>query len=309
MRFVFTKELIKYAKKNKNVFLITSDLGYRTFEKYKKLFPDRFINAGVSENNMIGISAGLAMSGKKVFVYSILPFVVFRSLEQIRNNICHNNLDVKIIGGGGGFSYNVQGISHNTSEDISIMRSLPNLSVFNPASKIETELVMKIILKNKSPCFLRLGKAPQIDFHKKNIKLNNKKGLVVCKGRDLTVFCTGNILENVNLAIRKLNKMGKKITLISLPILKPISEKFVLQNTLSKNVVTIEENVKTAGLSSLIASIYIKNQLKGINFKSISLDDKVHNLIGTEKYLRKINDLDELSIYKVLRKHINEKNI
>ena len=105
MRFVFVNKLINYSKKNKNVYLITSDLGYRAFEKFAKLFPKRFINVGVSENNMIGIAAGMAASGKKIFVYSILPFVVFRSLEQIRNNIVHNNLDVNIIGAGGGFSF------------------------------------------------------------------------------------------------------------------------------------------------------------------------------------------------------------
>ena len=105
MRFIFVKELIKYAKKNKNVYLVTADLGYRAFEDFKKLFPERFINVGVAENNMVGVAAGLALTGKKVFVYSILPFLVFRSLEQIRNNICHNNLDVTLVGAGGGFSY------------------------------------------------------------------------------------------------------------------------------------------------------------------------------------------------------------
>ena len=149
MRFIFVKELIKYAKKNKNVYLVTADLGYRAFEDFKKLFPERFINVGVAENNMVGVAAGLALTGKKVFVYSILPFLVFRSLEQIRNNICHNNLDVTLVGAGGGFSYGPQGISHNTSEDISIIRSLPNIKVFNPGSRLETELVMKIIYKSK----------------------------------------------------------------------------------------------------------------------------------------------------------------
>jgi len=168
MRFVFVNKLINYSKKNKNVYLITSDLGYRAFEKFAKLFPKRFINVGVSENNMIGIAAGMAASGKKIFVYSILPFVVFRSLEQIRNNIVHNNLDVNIIGAGGGFSYNVQGISHNTSEDISVLRSLPNLSIHNPGSRLEAEFILKSMFKSNRPSFARLGKSPEIDFYKKN---------------------------------------------------------------------------------------------------------------------------------------------
>ena len=164
MRFVFVKELIKYTKKISNLYLITSDVGYRAFVEFAKLFPKKFINVGVSENNMIGIAAGMAVNGKKVFVYSILPFVVFRSLEQIRNNILHNDLDVNIIGAGGGFSYNVQGISHNTSEDISVLRSFPNLSVHNPGCRFEAEFIVKQMLKSKKPCFARLGKAPNEDF-------------------------------------------------------------------------------------------------------------------------------------------------
>ena len=135
MRNVFINELIKKSKTDKDIYLITADLGFRSFEIFQKEFPERFINVGVAENNMIGVGAGMALQGKKVFVYSILPFLVFRCLEQIRNNICHNNLNVKLIAGGGGFSYSVQGISHNTSEDLSIMRSLP-------------------VSQNKHPCFL-----------------------------------------------------------------------------------------------------------------------------------------------------------
>ena len=105
MRHVFINELIKESKKDKDIYLITADLGFRAFEIFQKEFPERFINLGVAENNMIGVGAGMALQGKKVFVYSILPFVVFRSLEQIRNIICHNNLNVNLVGGGGGFSY------------------------------------------------------------------------------------------------------------------------------------------------------------------------------------------------------------
>ena len=102
MRNIFIKKLTEEAKKNKNIYLLTGDLGYNSFEEFASMFPNQFINCGVAENNMVGISSGLALTGKKVFVYSIIPFLIFRSLEQIRNNICHNNLDVKIIGGGGG---------------------------------------------------------------------------------------------------------------------------------------------------------------------------------------------------------------
>ena len=305
MRFVFVKELIKYTKKNRNVYLITSDLGYRAFEEFAKLFPKKFINVGVSENNMIGIAAGMAANGKKVFVYSILPFVVFRSLEQIRNNILHNDLDVNIIGAGGGFSYNVQGISHNTSEDISVLRSLPNLSIYNPGSRFEAEFIVKQMFKSKKPSFARLGKAPNEDFYSR--KINKIRDTILTKGNQLTIFTTGNILENVYNSVTTLNRKGYKIKLISIPSLKPISKNFILNNINTKNVLTIEENVSIGGLGSLIADIILKSKKnRNINFNSLSLEDIVHNKIGSQEYLRKINNLDSGSIIKTITKYINE---
>ncbi len=308
MRFVFVNELVKYAKKNKNVYLITSDLGYRAFEKFAQIFPDRFLNVGVSENNMIGIAAGMASNGKKVFVYSILPFVVFRSLEQVRNNILHNNLDVNIIGAGGGFSYNVQGISHNTSEDISVLRSLPNLSIYNPGNRLEAEFIIKSMFKDKRPSFARLGKAPDINFYKNKKKISRITDFILTKGSDLTIFSTGNILENVFEAVNKLQDEGFKIKLISLPILKPINEKFILKNINSNKVLTIEENINIGGLGSIISNILFKYKInKKIYFKSLSLEDIIHNKIGTQEYLRKVNKLDCKNIIKSIKKIISEK--
>ena len=256
---------------------------------------------------MIGVAAGMAMNGKKVFVYSILPFVLFRSLEQIRNNILHNNLDVKIIGAGGGFSYNVQGISHNTSEDISISRSLPNLSVYNPGSKIEAKIIINLIFKNKEPCFVRLGKAPELDFYKKTTKIKNNEGIIITSGKDLTIFSTGNILENVFKSVKKLQLIGFGVKLISLPILKPVNEDFIINNS-SLKTISIEENINIGGLGSLLSSLYFKHKINNkIYFKSLSLKDKVHNNIGSQSYLRKINGLDEISIFKIIKKFLDEK--
>ena len=307
MRFIFVKELIKYAKKNKNVYLVTADLGYRAFEGFKKLYPERFINVGVAENNMVGVAAGLALSGKKVFVYSILPFLIFRSLEQIRNNICHNNLDVTLVGAGGGFSYGLQGVSHNTSEDISVIRSLPNIKVFNPGSKLETLLSLNIAYKSNRPSFIRLGKCPEIDFYKKNLKLKNGNGLIVTKGEDLTVFCSGNILENVFKAVEKITNLGFTVKLVSLPIIKPINPNFIISNTKTKKVLSIEENSVIGGLSSILPAIYLSKEKGNIKFKSIVLKDIVHNSIGTQDHLKKLNNLDIDSISKKMIKYINEK--
>ena len=308
MRFIFVEKLIEYARKNKNLYLVTSDLGYRAFEDFKRLYPERFINVGIAENNMIGVAAGLALTGKKVFVYSILPFLVFRSLEQIRNNICHNNLDVTLVGAGGGFSYGPQGISHNTSEDLSIIRSLPNIDVFSPGSRLETKLVLRIIFKSNTPSFIRLGKCPIKDFYRDTTKLKRGNGLVVTKGNDITIFTTGNIIENVFDAVAKIKKLGFSVKLISVPILKPINNQFILSNIDTKKILTIEENSFPGVLNLIISSISLKKKLKDIKFKSITLKDKPHKLVGSQEYLRSLNMLNSKKIFNSILKFINEKH-
>lgn len=307
MRFFFINELIKEAKKNKNIYLLTSDLGFNAFENFKKNFPDRFINTGVAENNMIGVAAGLALRKKKVFVYSILPFLVFRSLEQIRNNICHNDLDIKVMAAGGGFSYGPQGVSHNTSEDISMLMSLPNLKIFNPGSKEELKSIISIIFKNKSPCFVRLGKCPNENFYKQKINLNLSKkysGLIVKHGKDLTILSTGNILKNVVDVAKMLDKIGVSTKVVSFPILKPFDKNFLINNLKTKYVISVEENTLINGLGYLISNVIIEKQINITNFKSFALEDKVHKNIGSQDYLLHINNLSKDRLYIKIKKFL-----
>ena len=309
MRNIFVEKLIKRASKNKNIFFLTADLGYNSFEVFQKKFPDRFINVGVAENNMIGIATGLALLKKEVYVYSIVPFLVFRSLEQIRNNICHNNLNIKIMGGGGGFSYGDQGISHNTSEDLSIMNTLPNLKIFTPSSIGETELIIDNMFLNKGPSYMRLGKVPlkNYNFDKKKYKLG--EGIVVNKGNDVVILSCGNILGNIYGVIENLEKLKISCKLISFPCIKPLNEKSILKLAGKfNNIIIIEENIKIGGFGTSVKEIFNKfDYLKKI--KHIGLDDKVHNQIGSQKYLRKINKLDEENITKTIVNYINERKI
>jgi len=308
MRHVFINELIKESKKDKSIYLITADLGFKAFEIFQKEFPDRFINLGVAENNMVGVGAGMALRGKKVFIYSILPFVVFRSFEQIRNIICHNNLNVTLVGGGGGFSYSVQGISHNTSEDMSVMCSLPNMNVYNPGSKIEAAIATQTIFKTKGPSFIRLGKAPEKDYYKGKPDYKIGDGLLIKNGKDVTIFCSGNITEEVLDAAKKLENKNIKAKIVSMISLKPINSKFVIsQIKKSKNVVTVEEHSEIGGLGSSIASILMDSNLSNrVSFKKIALKDRCHKEIGSHNYLRKLNKLDSDSIAKIILQSIKK---
>jgi len=292
MRNIFIKKLISEAGKNNNLYLLTGDLGYNAFEPFQDKFPERFINVGVAENNMIGIGSGLSLCGKKVCIYSILPFLIFRSLEQIRNNICHNNLDVKLVGVGGGFSYGNQGISHNTTEDLAIMRSLPNMLVLSPGSRVESELAINAMLKHDGPAFIRLGKAPKEEYINSLPNYRLGDGLVVKEGEGISLLSTGNITPDVIKLAEKLDLEGFQIQVISFLSIKPINHQFIknIART-SRAIFTIEEHSIIGGLGSAVSEILIESEYSNILFQRIALDDKCHKTIGNQEYLKNINGL------------------
>ena len=146
MRTAFIKTVEELAENDERLYLITGDLGFSVLENFRDKFKERFLNVGVAEANMVGISAGLALSGKIPFTYSIIPFATMRCYEQIRDDVCYQNLNVKIIGVGGGFSYGELGVTHHSIEDISIMRSLPNMTVIAPGDPIEVKLSQRTCL-------------------------------------------------------------------------------------------------------------------------------------------------------------------
>ena len=159
MRTAFVNTLIELAEKDENIYLLTGDLGFSVLEGFIQKFPERFINCGVAEQNMMGVAAGLALSGKKPYVYSIIPFVTMRCFEQVRNDICYQNLDVKIVGVGSGLAYGFLGATHHAIEDIAILRVLPNMTILSPGDPTEArELTLKSY-QTKNPTYLRLNKS------------------------------------------------------------------------------------------------------------------------------------------------------
>ena len=163
MREIFISSLLSKAKLDKNIILVTGDLGFGVLNKFTEDLPEQFINAGVAEQNMTGLSAGLALEGYNVFTYSIANFPTLRCLEQIRNDVIYHNLSVNIIAVGGGLSYGALGVSHHAIEDISIMRTFPDIQVFAPCDEVETLGILNHMLTNPKPSYLR------IDKFKKNI--------------------------------------------------------------------------------------------------------------------------------------------
>ena len=167
MRDIFVSTLLSIAEKDKNVLLMTGDLGFGVLNEFWKKLPNQIINVGIAEQNMIGFAAGLAKSGKIVYVYSIANFPSLRPFEQIRNDVAYHNLNVKIVSIGAGFSYGSLGITHHATEDIGVMRSLPNLTIYSPANNEETVFITNESYSNPGPCYIRLGRTS------KNFEINN----------------------------------------------------------------------------------------------------------------------------------------
>ena len=160
MRDIFFNTLTNNAQKDKNIILLVADIGYKVIDKFKNTNPKQFFNVGIAEQNMAGIATGLALSGKKVFCYSIANFTTLRSIEHIRNGACYHNLDIKFISGGSGYSYGSLGYTHHAIEDLAIMRSLPNMTVFSPSSDYEVNMITNYLCKNSNkPSYLRIDKS------------------------------------------------------------------------------------------------------------------------------------------------------
>lgn len=307
MRKMFIETLIHLARHDETIFLLTADLGYTVFEKFQEEFPKRFLNVGVAEQNMIGIASGLALSGKTVFVYSIIPFLTLRCLEQIRNDICYHNLNVKLIGVGAGFSYGVNGHTHYALEDISIMKSLPNISVISPADPQEVKSAIEAISSTDGPFYVRLGKSGASHIHQDHIQFKIGKGIVLKKGNDITLIASGSILENALFAANLLENKGIQIRLISMPTLKPIDSSLILRAAdETQAIFTIEEHSQVGGLGSSVADVLAQAREKPIYFKKIAVPDCFFVRCGSSEFLRDKNGLSKEKIADTILASLKE---
>ncbi len=306
MRNTFIKTLTELAERDKDVYLLTGDLGFSVFEDFAERFPKRFINCGVAEQNMMGVAAGLALSGKKVYVYSIVPFVTMRCFEQIRNDICYQKLDVKIIGMGGGFSYGDLGATHYALEDVAILRSLPNMTIICPANSEETRLLILKSYETNVPTYVRLVKSVDKKLYEGKPKLEIGKPCVLRNGKDGAIIASGAQVEASLEATEKLEKLGYKIKLINVHTLKPINKEELLKEVKEiKNIFTIEEHNIIGGLGSIIAEILAESSWQGI-FKRVAVPDEYPSVIGSANYLRKKYKITEEEISEFILKQIKK---
>jgi len=307
MRKAFIETLIKLAEKDKNIYLLTGDLGFSVLEPFSRRFPKRFINCGVAEQNMMGLAAGLALSGKKPYVYSIIPFVTMRCFEQIRNDVCYQNLDVKIVGVGSGLAYGPLGPTHHAIEDIGTLRTLPNMIILSPADPVETKELTLQSYQRKSPTYLRLHKSGEKILYRFPQKIEIGKPSILKEGKDGLIIATG-ILVNLCLeVVEELRKNDYNFRLISLHTLKPIEKKEILKAiTGFKLIFTVEEHNVFGGLGSAMAEILAESNYEG-HFERIGIPDKYCSEVGGTDYLRGLFGLAKGEICKKILEKLKNK--
>ena len=307
LRDKFIETLSSEVKKNPNIILITGDLGFGVLDKFRETYPNNFINAGVAEQNMTGIAAGLALEGKIVFTYSIANFPTMRCYEQIRNDICYHNLNVNIVSIGAGFSYGSLGMSHHATEDIAVMRCLPNMTMLSPSGLWETSEATKALINKPGPGFLRLDKSVAIDSPlSDDEKFVLGKARKMSSGDDCTLFVTGGILSEAQIAQQALQRKGISIKIINIHTIKPIDTSVIIKECDGSNaIITLEEHTIDGGLGSIISEIIAENQLAGKKFLRIGLDRGFSSIVGSQDYLRKYYKMDSESIINKITKLLN----
>lgn len=286
MRDTFVKTLVSLAKENSNIELITGDLGFGVLKPFFEQCPNQFTNAGIAEQNMTSVAAGMALEGKIVFTYSIGNFPTLRCVEQIRNDCAYHNANVKIVCVGGGFVYGSLGMSHQATEDIAIMRALPDVAVFAPGDLAEAEEITKAIVDYPGTCYLRLGRGGEKRIHKKIDNFQIGKAIHVREGQKVAILSTGAIFEEIECACEKLKEIGIDPTVYTFPTVKPLDKETILQCAAEHElVVTCEEHNIIGGFGGAVAEIMAENPSKA-RLLRIGMNDQYCVKVGNQKYLR-----------------------
>ncbi len=299
MRTAFFNTLLEQAKLDERIFLVVGDLGFGVVEPFASRFPRRFVNVGVAEQNMSGVAAGLALSGKTVFTYSIGNFPTLRCLEQIRNDICYHRANVKIVTVGGGFSYGALGMSHHATEDLAIMRALPEIVVVAPGDPVEASRATAAVAAHPGPVYLRLGRAGEPTVHQGPIEFSLGKAVTVRSGNYLTLISTGAMLP---VAVEVAAELPKGVRVLSMHTIKPLDEDAVLRAARETGAIfTLEEHSITGGLGGAVAEVLAESGDLRIPFKRIGLPPVFSSHVGTQEYLRARYGMAVADIVKTIR--------
>ena len=303
MRDAFTRALHHLAAEDPNLILITGDLGFGVLKPFWTDYPKQFINAGIAEQAMTGMAAGLALSGKTVFTYSIGTFPTLRPLEQIRNDCAYHNANVKVVCVGGGFVYGSLGMSHHATEDMAILRALPGVTVFTPGDPYEVEAVVPALYRTPGACYLRLGRGGEPTLHEKPIE-SYRVGQALCltpaqEDTQVAILSAGGILTQAHAAAKALNAQGIKCALYSFPTIKPMDEETVKRLAATvPHLITLEEHTIIGGLGGAVSEIMAGMTGPRAKLTRMGMPDCYSSVVGDQQYLRTYYGMDSDSVIK-----------
>lgn len=298
MRTNFINQLIEEARHNDRIFLVVGDLGYHVIEPFAQEFPDRFMNVGISEQNMAGVAAGLAMTGYNVYFYSIGNFPTLRCLEQIRNDIAYHKANVKVVSVGAGYAYGSLGATHQATEDIGALRAIPNMVVATPGDPLEAREITHLSSMYEGPMYIRLGKAGEKQVHQEDslsLKIGDICPILFNDSNKKAILACGNILDAAKAEILEKNL---PLNLYSVPFVKPINKEQLVRiaEMHQDGLITMEEHQRSCGMGSAIIEIindmYAEGEIqKYPMIHRIAIPDEFADVVGTQKYLREYEGL------------------
>ena len=286
MRDSFIRSVLELAKNDKNVELVTGDLGFGVLRPFWEAVPDQFLDVGIAEQNMTAMAAGMALEGKTVFTYSIGNFPTLRCLEQIRNDCAYHGANVNIVCVGGGFVYGSLGMSHHATEDLSTMRALPDVAVFAPADKVEAAAVAKAVAAYPGTCYIRLGRGGEKVIREEIGEFVVGKAIPVCYGSRVAIFSTGDIAGEVMKAKEILKSRGITPTIYTFPTVKPVDAETIRACAERHElIVTCEEHNIVGGLGSAVAEVLAEMQ-NAARMVRVGINDTYCGIVGDQNHLR-----------------------
>lgn len=302
MRDAFSNTLVELAKADPNVLLLTGDHGYALFDAFRRECPKQYINAGIAEQNMVGMAAGLAKAGFRPFVYGLAAFIPVRVIEQIKLDVAHDYLPVIFIGDGAGFVYSHLGTSHQSTEDIACTRAIPNLTIYSPADRFEVSACMKDSYEFKRPAYIRMGKSDRGDVHSSELPTLTNSLLRVRKSSDsrVAIIATGSMVRT---ALNLVDEGFIQASVWSAPTIKPINVEQVAEICrVNDAIIAMEEHSVFGGLGSLIAEIAC--EFSPVRILRVGIKDRFSVQCGTYEFLLKEHKLDIYSIKSKINRFI-----
>lgn len=305
-RQVICDTLMELAKDDKDIYVLTSDSrGSASMTNFANEYPKQFVEVGIAEQNLIGIAAGLATTGKKCFAASPACFLTMRSIEQVKVDVAYSNTNVKLIGISGGVSYGALGMSHHSLQDIAVMRAIPNMDIFLPADRFETEKLVRELVKYDKPAYIRIGRNPVDDVYEStDFDFQIGKANVMREGKDITIIATGETVKPAIEASDELEELGIKCRVLNMHTIKPLDKEAIIKAAKETgHIITVEEHSIYGGLGAAVSEVVVQNA--PVPMKIVGIKDEAA-ITGTSKEIFNYYGLSKENLVKLAKELIGK---